>query len=242
MSDNFLEPADDTAVPLVEPEEQMPGLAAYIKARFDDAETGRFSYEQRWLRAYKNFRGVYDSTTQYRDSEKSKVFIKITKTKVLAAYGQIVDILFANKKFPLVIEPTPIPEGIAEFAHLTTPLDQMQPQEEPFGFAGDGRDMPFGATEATPSGDFLGGLAGKYGDAPLTAGPARMGEPQISPAQTAALNMEKMVHDQLLDTRAVNVLRSAIFESALLGTGVVKGPFNHYKRVHRWESGPEGRM
>ncbi len=243
MSDNFLEPADDTAVPVFEPEEQMPGLAAYVKARFDDAENGRFSYEQRWLRAYKNFRGIYDSTTQYRDSEKSKVFIKITKTKVLAAYGQIVDILFANKKFPLVIEPTPIPEGIAEFAHLTTPLDQMQPPEDPYGFDGDGRELPFGATQATPaSGDFLGGLASQYGDAPLSEGPAKMGEPQISPAQKAALNMEKMVHDQLLDTRAVNVLRSSIFESALLGTGVVKGPFNHYKRVHRWENGPEGRV
>ena len=57
-------------------------------------------------------------TTQYRDSERSKVFIKITKTKVLAAYGQIVDILFANKKFPIVVESTPVPEGIAEFAHL----------------------------------------------------------------------------------------------------------------------------
>ena len=54
--------------------------------------------------------------------------------------------------------------------------------------------------------------------------------------------MEKQIHDQLLDTSAVNVLRSSIFESALLGTGIVKGPFNHYKRIHKWEEGPEGRM
>ena len=47
--------------------------------------------------------------------------------------------------------------------------------------------------------------------------------------------MEKQIHDQLLDTSAVNVLRSSIFESALLGTGIVKGPFNHYKRIHKWE-------
>ena len=53
--------------------------------------------------------------------------------------------------------------------------------------------------------------------------------------------MEKQIHDQLLDTSAVNVLRSSIFESALLGTGIVKGPFNHYKRIHKWEKGPEGR-
>ena len=99
MADNFLEPEDDQTIPLVEPTERMPGLAGYIRAKFEDAENGKYVYEQRWLQAYKNFRGIYDSTTTYRDSERSKVFIKITKTKVLAAYGQIVDILFANKSF-----------------------------------------------------------------------------------------------------------------------------------------------
>lgn len=242
MSDNFLEPADDTTVAVVDPEEQLPGLAAYIKAKFEDAENGRYAYEQRWLKAYKNFRGIYDSTTQYRESEKSKVFIKITKTKVLAAYGQIVDILFANKKFPLVIEPTPVPEGIAEFAHLTTPADQLTEVEDLYGFPGDGREFGPGSMQAAPAADFLGGLESKYANMPISEGPSKMGEPQISPAQIAALNMEKQIHDQLLDTRAVNVLRSAIFESALLGTGIVKGPFNHYKRVHKWERGPEGRM
>jgi hypothetical protein len=67
-----------------------------------------------------------------------------------------------------------------------------------------------------------------------------MGEPQISPAQEAALRMEKTIHDQLLDTNAVNVLRNSVFESCLLGTGVVKGPFNFYKRVHNWERNEEG--
>ncbi len=214
MTDNFLEPADDTAVPLLEPEEQIPGLAAYVKHKFEDAENGRYSYEQRWLQAYKNFRGIYDSTTQYRDSERSKVFIKITKTKVLAAYGQIVDILFANKKFPMVVEPTPVPEGIAEFAHQKTPVDDIV---DPYGFAGDGRELPMGATQATPNMDFLGGLEGRYKDAPISEGPSLVGEPQISPAQKAALNMEKQIHDQLLDTSAVNVLRSAIFESSTSG-------------------------
>ena len=42
--DNFLQPADDTAVGLVNPEEQMPGLAGYVKGKFEDAENGRFSY------------------------------------------------------------------------------------------------------------------------------------------------------------------------------------------------------
>jgi len=237
--DNFLQPADDTTVGLISPEEQMPGLAAYVKARFEDAENGRYAHEQRWLQAYKNFRGIYDSTTQYRDSERSKVFIRITKTKVLAAYGQIVDILFANKKFPLVVESTPVPEGIAEFAHMETPLDQMQ-QQDPYGFAGDGRELLPGALEANEPKAFLGGLQGEYGQLPLAEGPAKIGEPQIEPAKIAAHRMEKTIHDQLLDTNAVNVLRKSIFESCLLGTGIVKGPFNFYKRIHKWERDDEG--
>ena len=237
--DNFLQPADDTAVGLVNPEEQMPGLAAYVKGKFDDAENGRFSHEQKWLQAYKNFRGIYDSTTQYRDSERSQVFIRITKTKVLAAFGQIVDILFANKKFPLVVESTPIPEGIAEFAHMETPLDQID-QQDPYGFAGDGRELSPGALQAEEPKAFLGGLEGEYGKLPITEGRAKMGEPQIEPAKIAALNMEKMIHDQLLDTNAVNVLRNSVFESCLLGTGIVKGPFNFFKRIHKWERDDNG--
>ena len=242
MSENFLQPPDDTQVAVNDAEDQLPGLVGLINKKFEDAENGRYAYEQRWLKAYKNFRGIYDSTTQYRDSERSKVFIKITKTKVLAAYGQIIDILFANKKFPLVVESTPVPEGIAEFAHLETPLDDVIQQEDPYGFPGDGRNLEPGATATSPSMDYLGGTKSRYENAPLRPGPALMGEPQISPAQRAALKMEKVIHDQLLDTSAVNQFRSSIFEAALLGTGIIKGPFNFYKRVHKWETTPEGRM
>ena len=77
MADNFLEPDDDTSIPLVAPSEQMPGLAGHIRSKFEDSENGRFAYEQRWIQAYKNFRGIYDSTTQYRDSEKTKAKVEV---------------------------------------------------------------------------------------------------------------------------------------------------------------------
>ena len=214
------------------------GLVGFIQARMRSAEDGRQTHEQRWLKAYKNFRGIYDSTTQYTTTEKSKVFVKITKTKVLAAYGQVVDILFANKKFPVTVESTPVPEGIAEFAHMETPADTLA---SPYGFEGDGRQMLPGAMEATANLDFLGSLANKFGpNPPLKKGPSKLGEPQISPAKQAALRMEKVMHDQFTDTNAVNVLRHAIFESTLLGTGIVKGPFNFAKTVHKWEREEDG--
>ncbi len=232
-SDNFLQPNDDDAVTVNAPEEQMPNLSTYIRSKFNDAEHGRYAHEQNWITAYKNFRGIYDSSTQYRDSERSKVFIKITKTKVLAAYGQLVDILFNNKKFPIVIEPTPVPEGIADYAHAKTPVDEIV---NPFGFKGDGMEIPAGASNV----DFLGGLAKKYSQMPLEEGPSKMGEPQISPAMESAKILEKVIHDQLLDTNAVTVFRNAIFESSLLGTGIVKGPLNHYKKIHKWQKDDMG--
>ena len=241
MEDRFLEPANDEPVDVVSPDDQMPSLAQYIIGKFEDAENGRFAYEQRWLQAYKNFRGIYDSTTQYRDSERSKVFIKITKTKVLAAYGQIVDILFANKKFPIVVESTPVPEGVAEFAHLKTPADDMleQQPQDPYGFEGDGRNIAPGSTRAENDKHFLGAYK-DLENGPVVEGPARVGEPQISPAQESALMCEKQIHDQLVDTNAVTVIRTALFEGALLGTSGIKGPLNMYKRVHKWERDENG--
>jgi len=241
MEDRFLEPATDEPVDIVSPEDQMPSLAEYVNKRFEDAENGRYAYEQRWLQAYKNFRGIYDSTTQYRETERSKVFIKITKTKVLAAYGQIVDILFANKKFPIVVESTPVPEGVAEFAHLKTPVDDMldTPTMDPYGFEGDGRELAPGAVRAEEPRHFLGAYKGLK-DAPVVEGPSRAGEPQISPAQKSALLCEKQIHDQLVDTNAVTVIRKALFEGALLGTSIIKGPLNMYKRVHKWERDETG--
>ena len=228
--EGFLQAPDDSQVEFVDAEEKMPGLAGHIQQKFEDSENGRRTFEQRWLQAYKNYRGIYDSSTQYRDSERSKVFIKITKTKVLAAYGQIIDILFANKKFPIVVEASPVPEGIAEYAHLKTPVDEIQ---SPFGYAGDGMDLEPGATSVN---------FGKYqGMADnLAEGPSKAGEPQFEPAKEAARALEKVIHDQLLDSDAVNVMRYAIFEASLLGTGIVKGPLNFYDKIHRWERGEDG--
>ena len=214
------------------PSSDIIGIVGYIENKYIGAKTSRSTHEARWLRAYKNYRGVYDNTTQFRDTEKSKVFVKITKTKALAAYGQIVDILFANKKFPITVEPTPVPEGISEFMHAPMPGEEAL--QTAYGFDGDGKELLPGAREATPM-EKLGGLKEEYPNATLLEGRGRLpNQPQISPAQETARRMEKVIHDQLLDNNAVNVLRHSIFESVLLGTGIVKGPLNYSKTIHKW--------
>ena len=130
-----------------------------------------------------------------------------------------------------------MPEGIAEFAHMRTPADEAT-QSDPYGFPGDGRELAPGAMSASEP-HVLGSYGKEFGDM-ILPGKAKVGEPQFEPAKEQARRMEKCIHDQLLDTNAVNVFRKAIFESALLGTGIVKGPFNFHKRVHKWQRGEEG--
>ena len=59
MAEGFAQaPDDDGVVEVVDAAEQMPGLAGHIQSLFEDSENGRRTFEQRWLQAYKNFRGV----------------------------------------------------------------------------------------------------------------------------------------------------------------------------------------
>ena len=37
------------------------------------------------LRAYRNYRGLYGPDVQFTEAEKSRVFIKVTKTKTLSS-------------------------------------------------------------------------------------------------------------------------------------------------------------
>ncbi len=214
----------------------VSGLAGLVKSKFIDAENARQFDEQRWLRAYRNYRGVYGNDMAFTESEKSKVFVKITKTKVLAAYGQLIEVLFSSGKFPVGVEPTPIPEGIAEYAHVSK-FNKEEPEQpqSPYGFPGDGNELAPGATS------ILGGLKNKYEGINFKEGESKDGaaEPQISPAEMASANMEKMIHDQLEESSAVNVLRHALFEASLLGTGVIKGPFTYEQQSHNWSKNPD---
>ena len=99
-------------------DDSYSNLGSLIESRLKESEQARLYDEKRWLRSYRNYRGIYGSDMAFRDSEKSKVFVKVTKTKVLASYGQLIEVLFSQGKFPIGIQPTSDPLGIAKYAHI----------------------------------------------------------------------------------------------------------------------------
>jgi hypothetical protein len=235
---------------------QRSNLVGIVKSRFSVAEDARRSDETRWLRAYENYRGLYNKSVKFRDSEKSRIFVKITKTKVLAAFGQLVDVIFGTGKFPIGIAETKIPEGELANAHLDTqtgapgiestmgggelPDDIGNRIDNPYdvGYEGDGKVLKPGAT--FQKGIFEESLEDKVEDQLVEGFSPIPTALEISPAQKAARRMEKLIHDQIDESKGSSEIRNALLESSLLGTGIVKGPFNYNKKLHKWETGEDG--
>ena len=231
--------------------ESVSSVVTYVNERYKRAEDARQVDEERWLRAYRNYRGLYGPDVQFTDTEKSRVFVKVTKTKTLAAYGQIVDVLFGNNKFPLSVDPTVLPDGVAEAVHINVDPNAEQAGDEarkvteqtaaPTALIGDDGKLRPGETIIDLQ-ERLAGMRNKLapvadkviegdGTTPTTV--------SFHPALVAAKKMEKKIHDQLQESGASKHLRSMAFEMALLGTGVMKGPFAVDKEYPSWNENGE---
>ena len=191
------EKSTETEIEMKIEESEQDILAAYINKKYESSSDSRYSQEARWMESYRNYRGIYGAETQFTETEKSQVFLKVTKTKVTAAYGQIIDVLFAGQRFPLGVEATRVPSGVEEAVHFD-PKNPATPEEDP----NQGSLFPPGSIEEELE---LGALK-----------------------------------DQLEESSASKHLRSAAFEMALFGTGILKGPFAQDKEYPRWEQDEDG--
>lgn len=218
-------------------------ILGHMRELFQQASDDREQTENRWLQSYLAWRGEYSAAQKERIAEArcknpgaSDVYIKLTKTKVEAAKGLIQDIVFSGKEFPIGVESTLRPEGVPDTVHIL-PEDSPEAQiDDPYGYTGDGMEINPGETSKTLVGriyeNYKGLLQGKK--VAEGASPDKTQIPQLHPAQMAAKNMEKTMHDQLSEARMEHKLKRLITEQVMYGTGVLKGPFSKEKIVHNW--------
>ena len=212
-------------------------IVSFVKGKFSKAETARRNDEERWIQAYRNNRGLYGPEVQFTSTEKSRVFVKVTKTKVLAAYGQLVEVLFGGNKFPLSINPTVLPDGVEDTVSLeTNPQLKEATGEAETGATGRpqllaGETLPEFNERVGPLTDDLSAVEEDIKFKP-TGSPTSV---NFHPAMVAAKKMEKKIHDQLEESNAKKQLRAAAFEAALFGTGIMKGPFAVDKEYPNWD-------
>ena len=227
--------------------ENVSNVVTFVNDRYKRAEDARNADEERWLRAYRNYRGVYGPDVQFTSSEKSKVFVKVTKTKTLAAYGQIVDVLFGNNKFPLTINPSVLPDGVADAVHINIDPNAEKATDVLRDSFTKETTKPYliGPDTELKPGETMADLRRRLGPVEDKVDPVSEkiiegdGSTPTSvtfhPAMVAAKKMEKKIHDQLNESGASKHLRSMAFEMALLGTGVMKGPFAVDKEYPNWD-------
>jgi hypothetical protein len=218
----------------------------FVTGKFKRAEDARLSDEERWLKAYKNYRGLYGSDVQFTETEKSRVFVKVTKTKTLAAFGQITDVLFGTTKFPLTIDPTTLPDGVADSVHINIDpnaekgMDELKTSFE----ESTNTSYLFGPDTKLKAGETTDDLESRLGplkdklssvsDKVIEGSGNTQSSVSFHPAMVAAKKMEKKIHDQLEESGANKQLRSLAFEMALFGTGIMKGPFAIDKEYPSW--------
>ena len=213
---------------------ELSNTVAYVKSQYERSKTARRVDEERWLSAYRNYRGLYSSEVQFTETEKSKAFIKITKTKVLAAYAQVVDVLFAGSKFPIGIEARKFPNNVEDSISYSPNRLTTEKVKEKTGIDYEvaynisrpdlAKDLGVFKETLEPVADELevgtGGIPGAV---------------TFEPAKAAAQKMERKMHDQLEESDASKHLRSVAFETCLFGTGVMKGPFAQTKEYPKWD-------
>lgn len=228
---------------------EVSPMIPVIRQYVEDAERARLHKENQWIQNMNNQAGDYQNSG-LRETEAEDVFITTTSVKVRAAFSQLREALLTGDSFPISVTPTPIPTGISEFSHLKGEMDsEPNPEEakEPnqadllnVGFAGDEQEIMPGQTQQAMAQGLLAGwmakLKGSKEDQ-MVEGKDPTGKMSLQPAKMAAKAMEKIIQDQLLESKAKTHLRKALYDCVLLGTGIIRGPFNVNKTLNRWVDG-----
>ena len=210
-------------------DQSIQSLGARLSATFQEYKDARKETENEWIRDLRQYQGLYEPEVLARleaDGARSKVFVGLTRTKVMSAYSRIIDLMFQNGEIFFSIDPTPIPD-----------LDPMQ--------AARMREI---ATQQVMQ-------ASQQMDPNMNQDlvQARMQEleeelkkAEKRVAESAAESMTLDIQDQLIESNAEQKLKESILEACIFGSGACKAGTvridrkQSYSKMTDPETGEEG--
>lgn len=206
----MIEEYDEAAL---EPEKESDGtqdhsiqsLGARLAARFQEFKDARKETENEWLKDLRQYNGQYEPEVLARLEEagaRSKVFVGLTRTKVMAAYSRIIDLLFQHGDPAFACEPTPVadlsPIQVVKLREQATQEIMMASQMMDPNM---NQDLVMAR---------LGELEEEFKDIEQKA------------AQEAAEKMTTEIMDQLIENNAEMKLKESMLEACIFGSGAVK--------------------
>lgn len=90
---------------------KLRALGQKLSTRFTEYETARFDTEQKWLKNRRQFRGEYDAEIKtLLDADRSQVYPKITRVKVIGMVSRLMDLLFPQTTKNWNMSTSPFPD------------------------------------------------------------------------------------------------------------------------------------
>lgn len=185
-------------------EQELNSLGGRLSKIFQEYKDARKETENEWLKDLRQYNGIYEPSVLAALNEagaRSKVFVGLTRTKVMAAYSRIVDLLFQQGDLFFAVTPTPIPQ----LNPITAMQMRQQATQEIMMASGMDPNMNQDLIAAR-----MGELEGEF---------LKM-EKDI--AEKAADEMTTVIADQLIEGDADQKLKQSMLEACIFGSGAVK--------------------
>lgn len=234
-----------------EQEEMLESLGRVLSGLRKDAVDARKSsgIEQVWTQCEEAYQAIDDSnrnesaggakwakpTTMQghvtsdrgpKTGERSTAFVRLTSRYVDMAAAKMGEILLPIDDKAFAIQPTPIPELVAQ---LESAEPVLGPDQQPLMRNPRPEELP-ADTELTP-----GNLPPQK---PLTVGD--LAKAKMDKAQEAAEKAETRIYDWMQEAKYPTEMRKVIRDAARLGVGVLKGPFPVIRKAKSITRGPDG--
>ena len=186
-------------------ESDLANLGARLASVFQEYKDARKETENQWLKDLRQYNGHYEPEVLARLNEagaRSKVYVGLTRTKVMAAYSRIIDLLFQNGDIYFGIEPTPIP--------TIDPFKAMQMRQ----MAAQQVMSASGMMDPNMNQDLI--------QARMAELEEELKNVERQMAKDAAEQMTIEIKDQLMEANAEQKLKESILEACIFGSGAVK--------------------
>ena len=185
--------------------QSMQSLGSRLAGTFQEYKDARKETENEWLKDLRQYQGIYEPDVLARlnaaSGSRSKVFVGLTRTKVMAAYSRIIDLLFQHGDVFFSVSPTPIPQidplKAMEMRKMAMDQIMMASGQDPMM----NQDLVAARMEELEA-EFL--------------------EVEKEIAQQAAESMTTDIEDQLIETNAEMKLKESMLEACIFGSGAVK--------------------
>ena len=185
--------------------QSMQSLGSRLAGTFQEYKDARKETENEWLKDLRQYQGIYEPEVLARldaaSGSRSKVFVGLTRTKVMAAYSRIIDLLFQHGDVFFSVAPTPVPQidPLKAMKMRQMAMDQimMASGQDPMA----NQDLVAARMEELEE-EFL--------------------EIEKEIAENAAESMTIDIEDQLIETNAEMKLKESMLEACIFGSGAVK--------------------